>query len=596
MTDLNGPQFQPPQFQPPTVPQPQQQPPAFGAPPASGPPTTPIEVAPPAPKKKRSKGVLIGAGVAVVALVGAGVFALTRIGGDDDKGGAASPTEAGQNLVNALNQEDILGVVDVLLPGERETFRQPLIDLVDNLKRLEVLGDDADASSVKGIDIELADAKVTADKPVADDITNIHIAAKDESSVDGKNLPLGDIIVKEALGGEKPSTTSSSSGQPVDLTMTTVEKDGRWYVSLFYSIAEDARQDRRNSKPVPDEGVALAGADQPEQAVDQMVKAATKLDVETIIGGLNPNEAEALQRYAPLFLDSADERAKDLGATITFSDAKYDVSGSGSHRHVTISEFQLTIEADGETMTAAVKGGCAVVTTPDGETVDTCKDGKDITKTLDDAGFGDDLSPEVDKLITTVQNAFADFDPKGIAVDQVDGKWYVSPIATGFDFLNGALGALDSKELQDIIDAAKNIDVGDIAIPDITTGSSTADTIPVPTLVPDTVDTVPDTVDTVPDTVDTVPDTTVEETFPPVTDDGPATTEDFRTETETFIAGEQVADATGLTFTSVSCEAPASTDVGTTYTCFAWADGTQYQLDVEITSVDGFTVQDVNPV
>ncbi|MFT3853952.1 MAG: DUF4333 domain-containing protein [Ilumatobacteraceae bacterium] len=580
MTDLNGPQFQPPQFQPPTVPPAQQQP-VFGAPPASGPPTTPIEVAPPASNRKRSKGVLVGAAVAVLALVGAGVFALTRIGGDDDKGGAASPTEAGENLVNALNQEDILGVVDVLLPGERETFRQPLIDLVDNLKRLDVLGGDADASSVKGIDIELADAKVTADKPVAEDITNIHIAAEDESSVDGKNLPLGDIIVKEALGGEKPSTRSSSSGQPVDLTMTTVEKDGRWYVSLFYSIAENARQDRRDSKPVPDEGVALAGADQPEEAVDQMVKAATELDVERIIGGLNPNEAEALQRYAPLFLDSADERAKDLDATITFSDATYDVSGSGSHRHVTISEFQLSIEADGETMTAAVKGGCAVVTTPDGETVETCKDGKDITKTLDDAGFGGDLSPEVDKLITTVQDAFADFDPTGIAVDQVDGKWYVSPIATGFDFLNGALGALDGKELQDIIDAAKNIDVGGIAIPDIGAGSSTAETIPVPTMVPDTVDTVPDT---------------VEETFPPVTDGSAATTEDFRTETEAFIAGDEVTDHTGLTFTGVSCAAPASTDVGTTYRCFAWADGTQYQFTVEITSVDGFTVQEAQPV
>ena len=109
--------------------------------------------------------------MAVVALVGAGVFALTQIGGNDDKGGAASPTEAGENLVAALNDEDILGAVDLLLPGERDTFRQPMIDLVDNLKRLEVLGDDADPSKVKGIDIDLADAKVTADTPAAPDIT-----------------------------------------------------------------------------------------------------------------------------------------------------------------------------------------------------------------------------------------------------------------------------------------------------------------------------------------------------------------------------------------------------------------------------------------
>ena len=580
----NRPQFQPPAFQPPT---PQQQPPVFGAPGASGPPTQPIEVAPPAPKKKRSKGVIIGAAVAVVALIGAGVFALTRIGGDDDKGGAASPTEAGQNFVEALNDEDVLPPVDLLLPGERETFRQPMIDLVDNLKRLDVLGDDADPSSVKGIDVKLTDADVTADEPAADDITTIHIAATDESSVNGKDLPLGDIIVNEALGGEQPTTQSTDSGQPVNMTITTVEKDGRWYVSLFYSVAENARQDRRNSSPVPAEGVALAGADEPEDAVDQMAKALTELDLNTIIGGLNPNEAEALQRYAPLFLDSADDRAEDMDATIAFSDAEYDVTGSGSHRNVTISAFQLAITADGESATVTVKDGCAVVTPPDGDTIDSCANGKDITKTLEDSGFGDDMPPELDELITTVQDAFAGFDPKGIAVDEVDGKWYVSPIGTGFDFVNGLLAALDSGELQDIIDAVKNIDTGDISLPDVSTGATTA-TIPA--------DTTPDTVDTVPDTVDTVPDTGVEETFPPVTDTGSLTTQDFQRDTEEFIAGDEVTRKTGLTLTSIACAEPLSLDIGTEYSCFAWADDTQYELTVEITSAEGFTIQDIQPV
>jgi len=454
VSDFNDPpQFQPPQFQPPGSPQGQ----PFGAPAApfeAGPPTAPIEVGQP-PKKKRPTGIIIGAAVAVVALVAAGVFALTQIGGNDDKGGAARPTEAGQSLVKALNDEDILGAVDLLLPGERDTFRQPMIDLVDNLKRLDVLGSDADPSKVSGVDINLTDAKVTADEPAADDITTIHIAATDKSSINGKDLPLGDIIVNEALGGEKPTTQSTSSGGPADLTVTTVEKDGRWYLSLFYSVAENARQDGRTSTPVPDKGVALAGADEPEDAVDQMAKALTKLDFATMIGGLNPNEAEALQRYAPIFLDSADTRAKDMDAKVTYSDAKYNVSGSGSHRHVTISAFKLAIAADDQTATVEVKDGCAVVTPPDGDTVDTCKNGKDITKTLQDAGLGDDVTPEVQRLITTVQDAFAGFEPAGIAVDEVDGKWFVSPIATGFDFVNSALGALDNKELKDIIDAAK---------------------------------------------------------------------------------------------------------------------------------------------
>ena len=256
MSDFNDrPQFQPPQFQPPGSPQGQ----PFGAPTPSfeagpptvplevGPPTTPIEVTPPPSAKKRGKGVIIGAAVAVVALVGAGVFALTQIGGNDAKGGAASPTEAGENLVKALNDEDILGAVDLLLPGERETFRQPMIDVVDNLKRLDVLGDDADPSKVSGIDIELADAKVVADTPSAPDITTIRISATDHSTVNGEALPVGDIIIDEALGGKRPSNTTEASNSKGSVALTTVEKDGRWYVSAVL-LAGRARPHRRRRR------------------------------------------------------------------------------------------------------------------------------------------------------------------------------------------------------------------------------------------------------------------------------------------------------------------------------------------------------------
>ena len=221
----------------------------------------------------------------------------------------------------------------------------------------------------------------------------------------------------------------------------------------------------------------------------------TKLDLPSIIGGLNPNEAEALQRYAPIFLDRADAPAKDLGVAVTYSDATYTVTGSGDHRHVTIPSFKLTIEADDQDATVEVKDGCAVITTGD-RTVDSCESGKDITKAFDEAGLGDDATPEVKQLVTTVQDAFADFEGTGIAVDKVGGKWYVSPIATGFDAINAVLGALDSGELQDIIDAAQQIDTGSIDLPQIDTGSSgTADTVPFPD--DTTVDTTPTTDDTV---------------------------------------------------------------------------------------------------
>jgi hypothetical protein len=77
---------------------------------------------------------VIGGLIAVVALLGAGGFAVSKIVAGDD-GGASSPSEVGTQLMDSLAAEDALGVVDLLLPGERETMRQPLIDFVDHLKR-----------------------------------------------------------------------------------------------------------------------------------------------------------------------------------------------------------------------------------------------------------------------------------------------------------------------------------------------------------------------------------------------------------------------------------------------------------------------------
>jgi hypothetical protein len=251
---------------------------------------------------------------------------------------------------------------------------------------------------------------------------------------------------------------------------------------------------------------------------------------------------------------------------------------------VTIPSFTLTIEADDQQATVEVKDGCAVITSDD-RTVDSCESGKDITKAFDEAGLGDDASPEVKELVTTVQDAFADFQGTGIAVDRVDGTWYVSPIATGFDSFNAVLGALDSDELQDIIDAAKKIDAGGLDIPQIATGSgSTADTIPFPD-------------DTSVDTAPTSGNTVVPETFP--TDDsvaGAHDTVEFRLETEEFINSSEVAAQLGFALSQASCETPTSTAIGTTYTCTAWdSAGTKFSLGVEITSADGFTIQSADP-
>jgi hypothetical protein len=399
---------------------------------------------------KRSKGKVVGGLIAVVALVGAGGFAVNKIVSGND-GGAASPTEVGTRLMDAFSAEDALGVVDLLLPGEREMMRQPLIDVVDNLKRLEVVDADASLDKVGGLDIRFDDVRVAPSVTNVDDVTDIRITAKGTASVNDETVPIGNLLIDEAFGGDRPTIDSSPQDSDVDWKLATVEQDGRWYLSAFYSIAENARD---SATDIPEIGVVAHGADTPEGAVQAIFDAVDDLDLEALIAALNPNEAAALQRYAPMFIDDAQKSLDGLDATIAFSDTKFSVTGSGDRRTVSVDGFTMKAGADDNEVTVEDEGGCVVMTTGDTKT-DTCEGGNSADTAV--KALGVDENSDLKSLITTVQDAFADVGPTGITVQRVDGKWYVSPIGTIADLLLTEMKALDKNELKDIIDGVKKV-------------------------------------------------------------------------------------------------------------------------------------------
>ncbi len=399
---------------------------------------------------RRSRGKVIGGLVAVVALVGAGGFAVSKIVAGND-GGAASPTEVGNRLMDALSAEDALGVVDLLLPGERDMMRQPLIDIIDHLKRLEIADNSATLDKVGGLDIVFDNVQVDPTDTNVADISDIRITATGTASVDGAAVPIGNLLIDEAFGGDRPDLNSHPQNSDIDWKLATVKRDGRWYLSAFYSIAENTRQ---SGDDIPEAPVVARGADSPEGAVQAIFDAVDDLDVEALIAALNPNEAEALQRYAPMFIHSAQSDIDDLDAKIAFSDIKYTVNGSGDRRTVAIDGFNLKASAGGTDVTVENKDGCLVFTSGD-TTADSCQ----VAGSIDDAlgVLGLDENGDVKSLIKTVEDAFSDMKPVGITVQKVGGVWYVSPIGTYFDVYLALLAALDKNELTDIIDGVKKV-------------------------------------------------------------------------------------------------------------------------------------------
>ena len=179
----------------------------------------------------------------------AGVFAITRISGDGEaSGGADSPEAAAELLLDAIDDEDALGAVDVLLPGERETFREPMQRLVTQLTEWDVLSDD-NLSGISGVDFTVTDRAVEATETNVDDIVNLTVSASVASKVDGEALPIGTWLREQIGEDEIAGIDEETDAEPGSFPVTAVEQDGRWYLSLFYTAAEQARAETDHDVP-----------------------------------------------------------------------------------------------------------------------------------------------------------------------------------------------------------------------------------------------------------------------------------------------------------------------------------------------------------
>jgi hypothetical protein len=406
-------------------------------------------------RPRRSKLVLGGAVVAVLAVGAAGVFAVSRFNGAT-AGGAGDPTELGTQLLTAIENEDVLGMVDVLAPGERDLFREPMIDMVNELVRLEVLAPEADLAKIAGVDIELDRETVTARQTNVPDIVNVDLSAEATSTVDGETVPIGDLITDnlDADAVAEIRGTDETTTEEFEVSLTAVEQDGRWYFSLFHTAAEELRGGIEPEPDIPAEGIGADGADSPEAAVDSLLDRIESLDLAGMIRILNPGEAAALQRYAPLFLAEAEAALAEVPIELEITDRQFRVEGDGDQRTVLIDGLTISGRVDEQgtdqdvEFEVSIEGTCTRAVFAD-ETFEACA--------------GDAASmPEVDEFLAEATDvrafvdalgrALADIEPIGLELRSHDGRWFVSPTATVTESVLAVLRALDRQELDELIE------------------------------------------------------------------------------------------------------------------------------------------------
>jgi hypothetical protein len=373
---------------------------------------------------KRGRSLLaVAATVAVMA--GAGALAVFVVS-DGDTAGAASPDAAVTELAAALRSEDLLEVIAVIDPAEVPAIQAGIDEGRRGAEQEGAISDELLLERLQGIDSAFSD-----------------------QAFDTEELA-PDLAVVTPLGG-----SASTTSDPADVHIATVKRDGRWFVSLQYSIAESIR--RRSGSPFPtDPPVVPVGAAGPEAAAEAFYRHLLDGDAAGLATTFAPGEGDALLRYASLWVPALQDRfdeARLPGDEQTLSGVELQVDRSGDRATVRVTAFVLegTIDrghhsTDGGAEPApsgAVpvpvrlewRNGCLTVTGADAADVLSIASDAETEQVATDVW----RQCRPNRPASLLGIAAGTLPPSAfmalpsLAVAEIDGSWYVSPLGTVAD-------------------------------------------------------------------------------------------------------------------------------------------------------------------
>jgi hypothetical protein len=411
--------------------------------------------APQPPKRKPLAYLAVVIGL--IALAGGGVFFARSVGTTE---GAGTPEAAVQRMFDALSNEDFLGVLESLRPAERSVLSRRLQTMSRELGRLKILSSDLDLGDVRGIDLAFTGLTYRTASLTDRFAAVVVTAGRATYRIDPGGSPLGEFVRGFMTGSSTRVQTGSEDIGKEQPVFVAVQDDGKWFVSLGYSIAEQVRRDAGVAPPTFGSGVPARGAASPEAAVDQFLRAAARLDVRRLIELMPSGEAGALHDYAPLFIADLEKEAKAARSSFTLNlrtlDLSSDTSGNEALVKVDKIVFALTIPAIDLSVDF---------------------DGKCVKVEGAEAFLGSNPGPICGKGLSGLSGVPNLPTPElGIVAVREGASWYVSPTGTWFEALNAILKALKPSDLE----MFKQF-FGFFAGFDPSSGGSYPTTIPIPT-------------------------------------------------------------------------------------------------------------------
>jgi len=427
--------------------------PPYGAPPpratfpgSGGPlpryaPPPPDHLAPP----PRRRGPIIATVVVVLALIAGGIWGYTQFGG---LGGADSPGEAVELLAADLSSSNYLGALSRLHPGEADLLADTGEVLLAELQRLEVIRADADPAAVFSA-LTVTDLRFdeSAREPVRDNVViNKLVAGRITLAQGPSSIPFTDSFRDMAFPGGPPpadapmtidiANIAAERGEPVRIA--SVEVDGEWYVSPFYTAADYALASM--DKTWPRTTIEPRGAATAEDALRDTVQATLDADIRRLVELAPPGELSVLHDIGDVLV-AAGGTERSGAKLIELATIDTDVRGDTA---LGIARVVVALPT-GDQVTVTRSGDCLDIQGSTGPSTPIC-----VADLLGQADV-EVADPTLQRILPRLVTALLDVK---IVVVSMDGAYYVSPTRTVVGMGADLLRVLEPGDLAELLRAA----------------------------------------------------------------------------------------------------------------------------------------------
>ena len=245
------------------------------------------------PTKKNRAALITAVAVVIALLAGAGIYFFAVKG---SSGGKDTPVAAARQLFADVDNGDLIGLTDTFDPVEAQFVNDLATDVIEQFKRLGLLTDSATVDNATGTNISIKGITfddAAAEKPLPD-LTIVKLTGgtitinpvQDSGVETDLYRRLVDAIEKRAADEDVPMTSTSeptvidiaqvirdeNDGEPIRIS--TVERDGSWYPSLFYTAADYWAKTAEVGAVTAADAIPGAGRGSPEEALNAMVAGA----------------------------------------------------------------------------------------------------------------------------------------------------------------------------------------------------------------------------------------------------------------------------------------------------------------------------------